>query len=37
MSDVHLCFSLCSGSRRQMYIYVLACSVVLDVRCTFML
>jgi hypothetical protein len=36
MSDVYLCFNLFSGSRRQMYIYVLPCSVVLDVRCTFM-
>ena len=32
-SDVYFCFNLLSGSRRQMYIYVLACSVVLDVRC----
>jgi hypothetical protein len=36
MSDVLLCFRLFGGSRRQMNIYVLACSVVLDVRCTFM-
>jgi hypothetical protein len=36
MSDVHLCFRLFGGSRGQMYIYVLGCSVVLDVRCIFM-
>jgi hypothetical protein len=32
MLDVYLCFSLFSGSRCQMYFYVLCCSVVLDVR-----
>jgi len=36
MSDVCLCFSLFSSSRCQMYIYVLGCSVVLNVRCSFM-
>jgi hypothetical protein len=36
MLDVYLCSNFYSGSRCQMYIYVLACSVVLDVRCIFM-
>jgi hypothetical protein len=37
MSDVYLNFRLFGGSRCQMYIYALGCSMVLDVRCIFML